>query len=88
MVAKDHDSTLSEIANEAQRLEGGGAAIHDIADKPESVARAGKADLAQQLLQRREAALQIADGVGGQGRRRRQVRPLPATKSAAPGCAR
>jgi len=65
MVTQNAYSALAQISNEAQRRERIGSAVHEIADQPESVAIEIEWERVEQRLQRPEAALNIADHVGG-----------------------
>jgi hypothetical protein len=67
VIAEHDERRVPERLDEAQALERRRAAVHEIADEPQLVARRIERDRIDEPLQGPEAALQIADGV------RRQV---------------
>jgi hypothetical protein len=66
VIPEHRDGLRAERAHEAKHAERFGAAIHEIAHEPETIA-GGKSDVAQQLLQFLEAALHVADRVSRHG---------------------
>jgi hypothetical protein len=69
VIAEDAHRPIAKIAHEAQRLEGSRSAVHQIADKPETVHAAIEPNRTNQRPKFRETALNIADRVRGHGRR-------------------
>src|SRR5882724_3760138 len=65
VVAEDDHGAVSEVSHEAQGGERSGAAVDEIAHEPEPVARAIETERPEQRLQLVEAALNVADRVGG-----------------------
>lgn len=65
VVAEDADGRSPEPFHEAQHLERLRPAIDEVADEPEPVRVGRKADVVEQPLERVEAALQVADRIGG-----------------------
>jgi hypothetical protein len=66
VVAEDRDRRLPERPHEAQALEGIGAAVDEVADEPELVARGIETNRLDEPRERLEAALDVADREGGQ----------------------
>ena len=62
-MAKDGPRSCAQRADKAQQGQGIRAAIDQVPDQPQLVAIGRKAQLAQQILQGFEAALDVADGV-------------------------
>ena len=73
VVAENGDRGRAEVPHEAHRLERGGAAVGDVADEPESIARRVEAGRLEQALERFEATVQVADGPGRHARSSRGV---------------
>ena len=67
MVAEDRDGGRPEVTNVTQDLEGVGTAIDQIADKPEPVPLGIELDGIRQVREGGEAALDVADCIGGHG---------------------
>ena len=67
VIAQHRHSGGAEVLYEAQAAQRIGAAVHEVADEPEPVAARVEADLFDERLEGREAALEIADRVGRQG---------------------
>jgi hypothetical protein len=66
-VVAEHDHrAIAEIAHEAQRRERSRTAVDQVADKPDPVACAIEPECRDERLQLVEAALDVADSVGGQ----------------------
>lgn len=65
MVTQHADQRLADRVQEAQGFQRLGAAIDQVADQPQAVDGRVEVDAFQQALERLQAALQIADGVGG-----------------------
>jgi hypothetical protein len=66
VVAEHGHRAVAQALHEAQAAQRIGTAVDEIADEPETVAGGVESDPAQQRLERREAALQVADRVGRQ----------------------
>ena len=67
MIAEDRDGGRPEVTNVTQDLEGVGTAIDQIADKPEPVPLGIELDGIRQVREGGEAALDVADSIGGHG---------------------
>jgi len=65
VIPEDDRGSVAEAAHVAENVERAGAAVDEVADEPESVARRCEPDLAQQPLEGVETPLDVADGVGG-----------------------
>ena len=66
VVAEHAHGARPERFDEPQDFQRLRTAVHQVADKPKPVFGLAEADFCQQILQRFEAALQIADRVGCQ----------------------
>src|SRR5690606_19409036 len=61
VIAQHSDEGDAETFEKSQRLEGVGSAVDQIADRPQGIPRRVEVDLAQQALQRLQAALNVTD---------------------------
>src|SRR5215471_21401687 len=86
MVAQDAHGTIPETLDEAQCCEGVGTAVDQIADEPQAIALRVERDMFEQALERREAALDIADRVGRHERDGSVVGSTAGRRSASAWC--